>query len=111
MSISFDHKLTTNNKKQNNNPTLLFKAPSSSVIQNEQRNKTETKVINRIISMKHDNKITFKQRVMDFINLCATPITVSHYLELVNPLWVSHKLQALVVDVWDETKNSRTLTL
>jgi ferredoxin-NADP reductase len=61
--------------------------------------------------MKHENNITFKQRAMDFIDLCATPITVSHYLELVNPLWVSHKLQALVVDVWDETKNSRTLTL
>ena len=48
---------------------------------------------------------------MDFIDLCATPITVSHYLELVNPLWVSHNLQACVIDVWDETKTARTITL
>jgi ferredoxin-NADP reductase len=54
---------------------------------------------------------TIKQRVMSLIDLIATPLTVSHYIELVNPLWVSHNLQAQVVDVWDETKNSRTLTL
>jgi ferredoxin-NADP reductase len=54
---------------------------------------------------------TLKQRFMSLIDLMATPLTLSHYIELVNPLWVSHKLQAEVVDVWDETKSSRTLTL
>lgn len=41
----------------------------------------------------------------------AWPLRTSHYLELVNPLWTTHKLQARVVDVWDETRDSRTLTL
>lgn len=54
---------------------------------------------------------TLKSRLMELIDLYATPLTVSHYVELVNPLWVSHKLQACVVDMWDETKNARTLTL
>ena len=54
---------------------------------------------------------TLKQKLMSFVDLIATPLTVSHYIELVNPLWVSHNLQAQVVDVWDETKNARTLTL
>jgi ferredoxin-NADP reductase len=54
---------------------------------------------------------SFKSRVVDFIDLCATPLTVSHYVELVNPLWVSHNLQACIIDVWDETKSARTLTL
>ncbi len=53
----------------------------------------------------------FKARLLNFINLFTTPLKVSHYLELVKPLWISHKLQARVVDVWDETKNARTLTL
>ena len=48
---------------------------------------------------------------MRIVNLFSTPLKVSHYLELVNPLWVSHKLQACVVDTWDETKNARTITL
>lgn len=61
--------------------------------------------------MNSTNKKTFKSRIMEFIDLYTTPLTVSHYVELVNPLWVSHKLQACVVDMWDETKNSRTLTL
>jgi ferredoxin-NADP reductase len=32
-------------------------------------------------------------------------------LELVNPLWTTHTLQARVEKVWDETRDSRTLTL
>lgn len=55
--------------------------------------------------------LALKTRVLNFINLFTTPLKVSHYLELVKPLWSSHKLQARVVDVWDETKNARTITL
>jgi stearoyl-CoA 9-desaturase NADPH oxidoreductase len=39
------------------------------------------------------------------------PLRLSHYLELINPLWTKHSLQAKVVKVWDETKDSRTITL
>jgi len=41
----------------------------------------------------------------------AWPLRTSHYLELVNPLWTTHALQARVVKVWDETADARTLTL
>lgn len=41
----------------------------------------------------------------------AFPLRASHYVELVNPLWTTHKMQAQVVDVWDETKDARTITL
>ncbi len=41
----------------------------------------------------------------------AWPLRTSHYLELVNPLWTTHSLQARVVEVWDETADARTLTL
>ena len=41
----------------------------------------------------------------------AYPLRTSHYVELVNPLWASHALQARVEKVWDETKDARTLTL
>lgn len=44
-------------------------------------------------------------------DLFASPLRTSHYLELVNPLWGTHTLQARVVDVWDETATARTLTL
>ena len=44
-------------------------------------------------------------------DMYAYPLRASHYVELVNPLWASHKLQAKVVDVWDETHGARTLTL
>jgi stearoyl-CoA 9-desaturase NADPH oxidoreductase len=50
-------------------------------------------------------------RVADTASLLATPLRPSHYLELVNPLWATHKLQARVEEVWDETGDSRTLTL
>ena len=41
----------------------------------------------------------------------AYPLRTSHYLELVNPLWTTHALQAKVVGVWDETADARTITL
>lgn len=41
----------------------------------------------------------------------AWPLRTSHYLELVNPLWTTHALQARVEAVWDETADARTLTL
>ena len=50
-------------------------------------------------------------RIADVASLMATPLRPSHYLELVNPLWATHKLQARVERVWDETKDARTLTL
>jgi ferredoxin-NADP reductase len=46
-----------------------------------------------------------------FADAFAWPLRTSHYLELVNPLWTTHALQARVVEVWDETADSRTLTL
>jgi ferredoxin-NADP reductase len=47
-------------------------------------------------------------RVTDWF---AFPLRTSHYVELVNPLWASHALQARVERVWDETKDARTITL
>jgi ferredoxin-NADP reductase len=41
----------------------------------------------------------------------AWPLTASHYLELVNPLWTTHTLQARVQHVWDETAGARSLIL
>jgi len=41
----------------------------------------------------------------------ASPLRTSHYLELVNPLWGTHRRRARVVEVWDETPTARTLTL
>lgn len=46
-----------------------------------------------------------------FTDMLAWPLRTSHYLELVNPLWTTHALQARVEKVWDETKDARTLTL
>jgi hypothetical protein len=66
--------------------------------------------MSRIILVKHENNKTYSKRVMDFIDLCAKPIRVSRYLERVNPLLASHKLQSIVVDVWDE-KNAPPLIL
>ncbi len=54
---------------------------------------------------------TARSRVADVVNLFATPLQASHYVELVNPLWSSHKLQARVESVWDETRDARTITL
>ncbi len=41
----------------------------------------------------------------------AFPLKLSHYVELVNPLWTSHDMQARIVKVWDETATARTITL
>lgn len=50
-------------------------------------------------------------RIVDVAGLVATPLRPSHYLQLVNPLWGTHVLQARVEKVWDETSDARTLTL
>ena len=50
-------------------------------------------------------------RLAAVTDLFAWPLKTSHYLELVNPLWTTHSLQARVEKVWDETKDARTLTL
>ncbi len=39
------------------------------------------------------------------------PLRTSQYVELVNPLGTTHRMHARVVDVWDETKECRTITL
>ena len=44
-------------------------------------------------------------------DMFAFPLRTSHYVELVNPLWSTHKLQARVEAVWDETRDARTVTL
>lgn len=59
----------------------------------------------------HGTFRAFGHRIVDFASLVATPLRPSHYLELLNPLWATHTLQARVEKVWDETKDSRTLTL
>jgi len=53
----------------------------------------------------------FASRIAAITDLFAWPLRTSHYLELVNPLWATHGLQARVEEVWDETRDSRTLTL
>ena len=50
-------------------------------------------------------------RVTGLTDMFATPLRTSHYLELMNPLWTTHKLQARVVSVWDETASARALAL
>lgn len=47
-------------------------------------------------------------RVTDYF---SWPLRTYHYLELVSPLWNTDFLKAKVVDVWDETQDSRTITL
>jgi ferredoxin-NADP reductase len=54
---------------------------------------------------------SLKARLLDLVGLFATPLRPSHYVELVNPLWTTHRLQARVESVWDETADARTLTL
>jgi stearoyl-CoA 9-desaturase NADPH oxidoreductase len=59
--------------------------------------------------------LPFGQRLsraaMACVDAFAWPLRTSHYLELVNPLWSSHALQARVESVWDETADARSLTL
>ena len=54
---------------------------------------------------------TLASRITAITDLFAWPLKTSHYLELVNPLWSTHRLQARVEAVWDETRDARTLTL
>jgi ferredoxin-NADP reductase len=54
---------------------------------------------------------TLSDRLTAVTDLFAWPLKTSHYLELVNPLWTTHALQARVEQVWDETRDARTLTL
>jgi len=49
-----------------------------------------------------------RSRVTDVVNLFATPLQASHYVELVNPLWSSHRLQARVEGVWDLLPHVKT---
>jgi ferredoxin-NADP reductase len=51
------------------------------------------------------------RRLAGVADLFAWPLRVSHYLELVNPLWSTHALRARVEAVVDETADARTLTL
>jgi stearoyl-CoA 9-desaturase NADPH oxidoreductase len=44
-------------------------------------------------------------------DMFAYPLRTSHYVELVNPLWTTHRMHARVVEVWDETRDCRTITL
>ena len=55
--------------------------------------------------------LTIRRRFSYFVDMFAYPLRLSHYLELINPLWTKHALQARVEKVWDETKDSRTITL
>ncbi len=52
-----------------------------------------------------------KERVGEVVDAFASPLRASHYVELVNPLWSSHRLQARVEEVRDETPDARTITL
>ncbi len=56
-------------------------------------------------------KASLWSRLAFITDTFAYPLRTSHYLELINPLWASHSLQARVVKVWDETQDARTLTL
>ncbi len=49
--------------------------------------------------------------VRPVVDAFATPLTLQHYVELVNPLWSTRRLQARVVEVRDETPDARTLVL
>ena len=50
-------------------------------------------------------------RFVYLADLYTYPLRVAHYVELVNPLWTTRKLQARVEEIWDETKDARTLSL
>jgi len=50
-------------------------------------------------------------RLGGIADLLAWPLSASHYVELVNPLWATHARRARVEAVWDETRDARTLTL
>lgn len=54
---------------------------------------------------------TLRSRLTGAADLLAWPLRLSHYLELLNPLWSTHTTWARVVDVVDETPDTRTLFL
>lgn len=56
-------------------------------------------------------KLSIKSGFSSVANRFAYPLTLSHYVELINPLWSTRRLQARVEAVWDETKDTRTITL
>jgi len=55
--------------------------------------------------------MTIQASLARLADMFAYPLRHSHYVELVNPLWTTHKLMARVVAVQQETDDSRTLTL
>jgi stearoyl-CoA 9-desaturase NADPH oxidoreductase len=65
----------------------------------------------RGLTMENGVLANLATRVTAVTDLFAWPLKTSHYLELVNPLWSTHALQARVEGVWDETRDARTLTL
>lgn len=56
-------------------------------------------------------RATLRARLAGAADLFAWPLRLSHYLELVNPLWSTHTTWARVVAVHDETPGARTLVL
>lgn len=54
---------------------------------------------------------SIRTAIASLADMFAYPLRHSHYLELVNPLWTQHVLKARVVGVWDDTADTRTLTL
>lgn len=54
---------------------------------------------------------SIRNAITGLADMFAYPLRHSHYLELVNPLWTKHVLMARVESVWDETADTRTLTL
>lgn len=52
-----------------------------------------------------------RRRLGALLDAFAWPLRASHYAELLNPLWASHRLQARIERVRDETADARTLTL
>lgn len=53
----------------------------------------------------------YTRQISRFVDMFAYPLSASHYVELINPLWSRRSLRAKVVKLWDETKDSRTITL
>jgi ferredoxin-NADP reductase len=54
---------------------------------------------------------SLRARLTQLADMFTYPLRHSHYLELVNPLWTQHVLMARVERVWDDTADTRTLTL
>jgi ferredoxin-NADP reductase len=54
---------------------------------------------------------TLARRLVRVADLFAWPLSASHYLELINPLWSTHSLRARVEDVRAENADARSLVL